>query len=450
MSDLTSDPADKRTRGWETGGVSDVLPAPRLRAALAVWVVGLLMYVLAVFHRSSLAVAGLAATERFGISASELATFTMLQLLVYAGMQVPTGLLVDRFGPRRVLLSGVLLLTVAQAAFGLADTYATALVARFFVGMGDALTFVCVLRLVAAWFAPRRIPLVTQLTGPLGQLGAIGAALPMTWALSNLGWTAAYLGTASLGVVLGAVGLVVLRDSPGRRTVNGAALSVAAVRASLAASWSHPGTRLGFWIHFTTQFSSTVLALLWGYPFLVRGEGRTPTEAGVLLTLMVLAVASAGPVVGWSVGRHPWHRSTLVLGIVGAIVAVWTVVLAWPGPAPMWLLVLLVVVAGVGGPASMVGFDVGRTSNPSARLASATGMINVGGFTASLVLVVVIGLVLDVRTPGASTAYTPESFRWAMSTQYLLWAVGLVQIWRYRVRTRAVTDRAALSADASR
>ncbi len=422
---------------------------PPLRTALAVWSVALLIYVLAVFHRSSLAVAGLAATERFDISAAQLATFTMLQLLVYAGMQIPTGLLVDRFGPRRVLLTGVAVLCLAQTAFGLADTYALALVARFFVGLGDALTFVCVLRLVASWFSPRRVPLVTQLTGPLGQLGAIGAALPMTWALGSLGWTGAYLVTASLGLVLGGVGLVVLRDGPGERSRRGDALSLLAVRASLAASWAHPGTRLGFWIHFTTQFSSTMLALLWGYPFLVRGEGRTPTEAGALLTVMVLALAAAGPAVGWSVGRHPWHRSTLVLGIIAAIVTTWTVVLVWPGPAPLGLLVLLVVVAGIGGPGSMVGFDLGRTSNPSARLASATGMINVGGFLASLLLVVAVGLVLDWRTPGESAAYTPSAFRWAMSTQYLLWTLGVVQIVRYRVRTRRVVDRASLTADAS-
>jgi hypothetical protein len=89
----------------------------------------------------------------------------------------------------------------------------------------------------------------------------------------------------------------------------------------------------------------------------------------------------------------------------------------------------------------MIGFDVGRTSNPSERFASASGIINQGGFLASLLLVVVVGVVLDWRTPGDSTAYTPSAFRWAMSAQYVLWAVGLVQVYRYRVRTRRVVDR---------
>jgi MFS family permease len=409
----------------------------RLRQAMAVWLVGLLVYLLAVFHRSSLAVAGLAATERFGISASQLATFTMLQLLVYAGMQIPVGLLVDRFGSRAVLLVGASVLTCAQAGFAFADSYGLALLARVFVGMGDAMTFICVLRLVNTWFAPRRIPVVTQLTGVLGQLGAVIAAVPMTWALSHLGWTRSYLLAASLGIVTIAGLLVVVHDAPGSRTQRGAALRLHEIRTSLAASWEHPGTRLGFWMHFSTQFSATVLGLLWGYPFLVKGEGLSDAQAGSLLTVMVVAIMATGPVLGWRVTVRPWHRSTLVIGIVATIALSWGVVLLWRGDAPLPLLVWLVVVTGIGGPASMIGFDVGRTSNPSQRLASATGIINQGGFYASLVLVIAIGLILDWRTPGSSGDYTPAAFRWAMSFQYLLWGLGLVQIVRYRTKARA-------------
>ncbi|MCW2801510.1 MAG: transporter, partial [Aeromicrobium sp.] len=366
-----------------------------------------------------------------------LAVFTMLQLMVYAGMQIPVGLLVDRFGPRRVLLTGAVTLTLAQAGFAFADTYAWAIVARLFVGVGDAMTFICVLRLVNTWFAPRRVPLMTQLTGVLGQLGAIIAAVPMTWALGHLGWTKSYLLAASLGIVLSIALVIVVHDAPKTRSTSGPAMSLTHIRRSLGASWAQPGTRLGFWVHFSTQFSATTLGLLWGYPFFVRGEHRSDHVAGLLLTLMVVAVMTAGPVLGWTITRHPWHRSTLVLSIVVSIVAMWTIVLAWSGPAPLWLLVLLVVVVGVGGPASMIGFDLGRTSNPADRMASATGIINQGGFIASLLLVVAIGLVLDWRTPGSSTAYTPSAFRWAMSCQYVLWAIGLTQIWRYRVKTRA-------------
>ncbi|KQT89146.1 MFS transporter [Marmoricola sp. Leaf446] len=413
------------------------MSTPALRSPWTVWGVGLAVYVLAVFHRSSLGVAGLVATDRFGISAAQLATFTMLQLLVYAGMQIPVGLLVDRFGSRSVMLSGLVLMTAGQTVFAFAESYPLALVARAGVGMGDAMTFICLLRLVSSWFPLRRIPFVTQVTGTLGQTGAVAAAVPMTWALAHLGWTRAYLVAASVGVVLAVALLVVLHDTPEGRNLRGAPMSLASVRASLAASWRHPGTRLGFWMHFCTQFSATTMSLLWGYPFFVRGEEQSSAAAGLLLTLMVVTMMFSGPVLGWLVSVHPWHRSTVVLVIVGSIVVVWTVVLAWPGPAPFVVLVVLVLVTGVGGPASVIGFDVGRTSNPAHRLASATGIINQGGFYASLVMVVVIGLLLDWRTPGASTAYTPEAFRWAMSAQFPLWLLGLVQVWRYRGRARA-------------
>ena len=360
----------------------------------------------------------------------------MLQLLIYAGMQVPVGLILDRFGSRRVMLVGLATLTLAQAGFAFADTYALALVARAFVGVGDAMTFVCVLRLVNTWFVARRIPLVTQLTGVLGQSGAIIAAVPMTWSLRELGWTRSYLIAAAAGIVLMVALVVVVHDSPGRRSLSGPPMSWQAIRRSLGDAWEHPGTRLGFWTHFTTQFSATTLGLLWGFPFFVQGEGRSVAAAGALLTLLVIAVMAAGPVLAWAITNHPWHRSTLVIGIVLGLVTVWTAVLAWPGPAPTWLLVVLVVVVGVGGPASMIGFDFGRTFNPAHRLGTAIGIINQGGFLASLVLVLAIGVVLDWRTPGPSTDYSPTAFVWSMSCQYVLWTAGLVQLFRYRVRAR--------------
>ena len=104
------------------------------RRAVAVWVTAVAVYFLAVFHRSSLGVAGLVAAERFDISASQLSTFTVLQLLVYAAMQIPVGVLLDRFGPQRLLISGAVFMTVAQLGFAYTGSYAGALVARVFVG----------------------------------------------------------------------------------------------------------------------------------------------------------------------------------------------------------------------------------------------------------------------------------------------------------------------------
>ena len=100
-------------------------------------------------HRTSLGVAGIDAAERFGIGASALSTFSIMQVLLYAGMQIPVGLLVDRFGSKKVLSWGVLLLTAGQLGFALSHAFVPALIARAVLGCGDAMTFVSVLRLGA-------------------------------------------------------------------------------------------------------------------------------------------------------------------------------------------------------------------------------------------------------------------------------------------------------------
>jgi MFS family permease len=405
--------------------------------AWLVWGLALSAYVVAVFDRASLGVTGVAAQHRFGATAAELGLFGVLQLAVYAGLQVPVGVLLDRFGSRRLIVSGAVTMALGQVLLSQAHSVSGAVLARVLVGAGDAMTFTAVLRLVGLWFAPRQVPVVTQLTGLLGQLGQLAAAYPLVFALRAAGWSPAFLAAAAVGAAVGLLVLLVVRDSAPDRVVAPVPLHLPHVRAQLRGAWREPGTRLGMWTHFTTQFSATVFALLWGYPFLVIGEGRTPTEAGLLLTLLVLVSVAVGPVIGHLVGRYPFRRSAPVLAIVGASAAAWTLVLAWPGRAPLALLVLLVVVLATNGPGSMVGFDYARTENPPGRLSSATGIVNVGGFVAALLTILAIGLVLSARAPGGATAATLGDFKVAMSVQYLVWAVGLAGVLRSRRQLRA-------------
>ena len=400
-----------------------------LSAAVAV-------YILAVFHRTSLGVAGLIAAERFHISSAQLATFTMVQLLVYAAMQIPVGVMLDRVGAKKLLVTGVVLMTGGQFAFAFATTFGAGVAARIFVGMGDAMIFISLIQVVALWFPPARTAMVTQMTGVVGQIGAVAATAPLSAALHSVGWTRSFTGAASVGIVLGIVLIVVVRDSP-YQNHHRDELKMRAVGRALKLAWAEPGTRLGLWSHFTVQFGATVFALLWGFPFLVSGQGLTPAAASGLLIVMTVTAIVTSPLVGAFVTRWPYSRSTLVLWIVVAIMAVWAVVLLWPGRAPLWLLVVLVVVLAVGGPGSMVGFDLARTFNPPTRLGSASGIVNVGGFVASLSTVALIGIVLDLVSPGGPATYTVDSFRVAMSVQYIVWVIGLIQILRFRRRARA-------------
>jgi MFS family permease len=405
------------------------------RHAWLVWSAAISVYILAVFHRTSLGVAGLIAADRFDISSAQLATFTMVQLFVYAAMQVPVGVILDRFGAKKLMVAGVVLMTGGQFAFAFAGTFAGGVVARVFVGMGDATIFISLVQLVALWFPPARTAMVTQITGVMGQIGALAATVPLSAALHSKGWTWSFAVAAGVGVILGLVLIVVLRDSP-YKDHHRDELKMSAVGRALKLAWSEPGTRLGLWSHFSAQFGATIFALLWGFPFLVSGQGLTPATASGLLIVMTVTAVVTSPLIGAFVTRWPFSRSTLVLWIVGAIMIVWAVVLLWPGRAPLWLLVVLVVVLAIGGPGSMVGFDLARTFNPPTRLGSATGIVNVGGFVASLSTVALIGIVLDLVAPGGPSTYTVDSFRVAMSVQYIVWVIGIVQILRFRRKAR--------------
>lgn len=407
------------------------------RRATVVWFTAVGVYFLAVFHRSSLGVAGVAASERFDISASQLSTFTVLQLLVYAGMQIPVGVLLDRYGPHRLLFTGAVLMTVAQLGFAFTGSFAGALVARVFVGMGDAMVFISVLRIIAAWFPSMRNPVLTQLTALLGQCGALVAAVPLARSLTTYGWTNTFAASAAVGVVLGLLVLLLVRDVPPGAPPVRHAKDVRTVGRDLKLAWVDPGTRLGLWSHFTAQFSANVVGLLWGYPFFLNSEHTGEATAGLLLSLLVLTMMVGGPIIGGFIAHKPWQRSTLVLCIVFATALTWGLVLLWPGDAPVWLLAAMVVATGLGGPGSMIGFDVARTFAPASRLGSATGIVNVGGFFAALLMVLAIGLLLDVLTPGSSTDYSPRAYTLAMSVQYVGWVIGGVQVFRYRRRARS-------------
>src|SRR4051794_21927003 len=370
------------------------------RRAWWLWGIAVAAYGVAVFNRASLGVASLQAQHRFHASATELSLFAVLQLAVYASMQIPVGVVLDRLGTRKLVVAGAVVMGGGQLVLALAHSVGLAVVARVLVGMGDAMTFISVLRLVGLWFAPRHIPVVTQLTGTLGQLGQVAAALPLVAVLHSAGWTPTFVGAASLSALAAVAVAATVRDAPPVIEADRGPVALEVVRRQLRESWHEPGTRIGLWTHFTTQFSGTVFALLWGYPFLVRGEGVDEHVAGTLLSVMVFVGMGLAPVLGRLTHGWPLRRSALTLSIVGGTALLWTVVLLWPGRAPLAVLVVLVVVLASNGPGSLVGFDYARTFNPTARLGSASGIVNVGGFVASLTTIFLIGVVLDATSDG--------------------------------------------------
>lgn len=434
--------------------------APRPSRALLVWGVAVAAYVVAVLNRSSLGVAGLETTERFDVGASLLATFAVAQLVVYAGLQIPVGVLLDRLGPRLLIAGGALLMGVGQLVLAVATGVPGALLGRVLVGAGDAMTFVSVIRLIPAWFPVRRVPLLTQVTGAVGQLGQILSAVPLVLVLHGPGWGAAFGSLAVLALLAALLVASLVRDSPedagvprswrrGRPPAERTAAEVLSTRAArptdggaLRAVVREPGVWLGFWAHFLTPFSSQVVVLLWGFSFFVEGQGRTTGEASALLSVNVVAAIVSGPLLGELAARRPNRRTRAVLVIAVAVAVAWVAVLAPPGPRGLGVLVAFSVVVAVGGPASLIGFDLARSCVTPARLGTATGLVNTGGFVAALTSMLAIGVALDVLAPGGDRDL--DAYRWAFALMAVPWVLGVVGLLVSRSRTRAAHPGIAL------
>lgn len=409
------------------------------RRAWLVVSIGTFAYLVGVMQRTSLGIAGVDATQRFDVQAAALSSLAVVQIIVYAGLQIPVGVVLDRLGPRKLILAGALLMSIGQVVLALAPGIGVAIVGRVLVGAGDAMMFISVGRLMAGWFSGRVLPFLTQAMGTVGQVGQLLSAIPLAFLLHQIGWTPAFLSAASLSALSLILVFAVVRNSPDANLPTGPIEIRSPALRTLRESLARPGTQLGFWSHFVSQSSATTLTLLWGFPFLSVGLGYGPATAAALLTLITVSAMIAGPILGLLSARYPYRRSNIVLGIVAAMGIVWTLVLAWPGHPPFWLVVILLVIVAIGGPGSLIGFDFARTFNPARNHGSASGIVNVGGFLATFVMMFLIGVVLDGLAGGSRSPerlYSLESFRIAFLVQYVVVGVGVVLLMLARRRTR--------------
>ncbi|TQL47912.1 nitrate/nitrite transporter NarK [Homoserinimonas aerilata] len=407
-----------------------------------VWSVAVFAYLVAVLQRSSLGVAAVDASAKFDISASQLSTLAVLQLVVYAALQVPVGVLLDRVGPRALIIFGAALMGLGQVAVALAPEFSVAIAGRMLVGAGDAFTFISVLRLLSLWFEGRVLPQVSQWTGNIGQLGQILSAVPFVWILHGYGWMSAFLSAAAMAVLALVLTALVVRNGRDDSWRPEQKQNWKTAMQQLRDALRRPGTQLGFWSHFTTQSPGSMFALLWGFPLMVNGLGYDTSTASSLLTLFIVSAIVIGPILGILTARFPLRRSNLVLTVIALTALAWAVVLLWPTQPPFWLIVVLIVVLGVGGPGSLISFEFAREFNPMRSHGSATGFVNVGGFVATFVMMFLVGVSLDlidrhgVIDGGEGGLYSWGAFRLAFLVQYLVLAVGVVGIVRARRRTR--------------
>jgi MFS family permease len=381
-------------------------------------------------------VASLNAISRFQVGAAALSTLAVAQLAIYAAMQIPTGMLLDKHGARRLIIFGSLMTGMGNLIVALSPIFLLAIAGRMVVGFGDAFVFVSMIRLINGWLPGPRATKYTQLFANIGQLGQIASALPFAYILGVSGWTPAFALAAGLAFFAAAMGLLFLRDEPAQAESE---TKLTSAWKQFRANLSDPYTRKAFWVHFTMQSSGSMFILLWGYPFMIQGEGLARPIASALLASFVFIGFFVGPLLSAMCIKWPERRHLIVSGLYALIAVAWLLIFLTPGRNPLWQIILLVLAIGIGGPASMVAFDYSRVAIPKYRLGSSNGIINSGGFIATFSSMFLVGLALDAihawGLVGNQPLYSLAAFKLAFPFALLVISFGLIQFYRARAKT---------------
>lgn len=406
-------------------GVDSAPDPPGGARAWLVWGVAVGVYFLAMFHRNGLSVAALETQERFQVGPALLSVLPMLQLVVYVLLQIPAGILADRVGPRRTLLFGLAAMTCGVALFALAPNIQAAVAGRVLIGLGDAVTFINVIRLAALWFPRSRYALVSALTGTAGGLGQITSVGPLSAALHGPGWVAAFLGSAAVTAVMTLLVLLVVADSPAGAQRRGPRQPLA-LRASVAEAFRRSGPRAGMAHHAAIMAPYTMLAVLWGYPFLVEGVGLTPAAAGTAMTTLGAGTLWIAPTLGAVVGRRPGIRRPFATVFATVLSVGWITVVAWPGgPPPASVALAILTVSSAGAMiAPSLSFDFARDGVPAHRTGVVSSVVNMSGFATTVVATVAAGLILQTGA-GYQLAFLPITFTTVGASALLV-----TQLWK--------------------
>jgi sugar phosphate permease len=409
------------------------------RSGALIIAIGAIAYISAVTQRSTMGIASLVATDRFQTTAEQLSMLAVAQLIVYAAMQIPVGLLLDRWGPRRLLSIGALSMALGQYVVAFAPSLGLAVTGRMLVGFGDAFTFISMIRLINGWYSGKRASQLQQWLGNGGQVGQIVSAVPFSILLHASGWQVSFTVWATIALIIGTLGLILIVDEPIKHAHDVGTLreQLGLLRKSVRSS----STRLAFWVHFSTQSSTTVIVLLWGVPFLEQGEGLSKTAVTWVLTSFVALGFLGGLAFGQLCAHRPDLRRPVLSVTAGAMLTSWVALLAYPGPAPAWLICVWVFFVSTNAPASMVAFDYTREFVPKRELGAANGFVNIGGFLATFTMMFLIGVVLDVFYVAFGESrglplYSLEGFRLAFISVPLIIGSGFLMYLKNEKITR--------------
>ncbi len=357
------------------------------------WLVGSLFFFYAWILRVSPSVMVEELMRDFAVGGAIVGNLSALYFYGYAGMQIPVGLLLDRFGPRRLMTVAACVVAVACLMFAWSDGLVGASVARFLIGAGCAFSLVGAMAVAGQWFPRERFALLAGLAMMFGMAGGVFGQAPLRVAVDATDWrtTMATVGVIGFGLMLAA--WVFVRD---RRRGSG---GVGAVFKGLRRVAANRET----WLNAVAGLGSTgpllAFAGLWGVPYLQAVHEIDRVTAGTVTSVTFIGWGVGAPLIGWLSDRIGKRRSPLIAGMVLSALSL-VAILYLPG-IPLWGVGALCFGIGFGGSAQIVCFALVREHNPPQYSGTAIGMVNALVTGAGALFQPTIGWLLDLGWDGS-------------------------------------------------
>ncbi len=382
------------------------------------WWIPAVIFLVAFFHRVAPGVVAKELMESFSATGTLIGFLSAAYFYVYAALMIPAGLMVDAFGPRRVVAVGGSVMGLGTLLMGAAVTTAPLFLGRLLVGLGASVTFVGTLKVAALWFPPRRFGTLSGLTATMGMLGSLVATAPLAMLAGAIGWRWSFSLVGLLTLLASGLCWVVVRDHPPHSPV--AAQSQGLVRV-LSGAWQvirNPYTWPPF-MAFFCLYSATGNLMLWVVPYLRDVYGLSNQWASVYATAPSLALLVSAPLTGYLSDHVLARRRLPYLALSWGSVGLWAVFALTLGALPLRVVYGLFFAMGLLGTSFVLTWPVGREVNPPHLAGVGVAVVNLGGFLGAALTQGAVGALLDSRwtgiTAGGARVYPLGAYQAAFS-----------------------------------
>lgn len=411
------------------------LKTPPLRVSWLVWGLGALLYLMGFFYRVAPAVMTEELMSAFSVSAAGLGSLSAFYFYSYVIMQVPTGVIADRWGPRRLLTLGAFVAGIGSLLFALADDFFWAAAGRLLIGGSVAVAFVGLLKVSAAWFPQRLFALVSGMALFCGIIGAVFAGPPLRLLMLHYSWRSVMVLSAILTFIICAGIWLIVRDSPSEKGYvefhhgdpNGADERPGIISGIIEAL-KYPNILLLCLIPGGVVGCVLTFSGLWGVPFLTASHKLTTTGASFMASALMVAWAFGGPISGWLSDRINRRKPLYIIGsglaLVGWLCIIFMETLSIP------ILFLLLVFTGFCSGSMIISFAFAKESAAPYLAGTVSGLVNMGVMMGPMLLQPLVGWILDQNWQGDMESgvriYSTGAYQ-ASFTVMLAWlALGFV------------------------